>query len=111
MQLMLNSLICHFLVDPFLNSGVMFASFHSEGTIPPSSDKLNTFASDVLICSKISLSSSGGIPSTPVFQWSNLISNFLFTPYISIETVAVIFYITCQFFFKGSFRLSNFSRS
>ena len=24
----------------FLNSGVMFASFHSEGTIPSSSDKL-----------------------------------------------------------------------
>ena len=28
-------------LDPFLNSGVMFASFHSEGTIPSSSDKLN----------------------------------------------------------------------
>ena len=27
-------------LDPFLNSGVMFASFHSEGTIPSSSDKL-----------------------------------------------------------------------
>ena len=42
----------------------MFASFHSEGTIP-SSDKLNNFASGVLICSTISLSSFGGIPSTP----------------------------------------------
>ena len=53
------------LLDPFLNSGVMFASVHSEGTIPFSSDKLNTFASGILICSKISLSSFGGIPSTP----------------------------------------------
>ena len=43
----------------------MFASFHSEGTIPSSSDKLNNFASGVLICSTIFLSSLGGIPSTP----------------------------------------------
>ena len=43
----------------------MFASFHSEGTIPSSSDKVNNFASGVLICSTISLSSFGGIPSTP----------------------------------------------
>ena len=42
-----------------------FTSFHSEGTIHCSSDKLNTFASGVLICSTISLSSFGGIPSTP----------------------------------------------
>ena len=38
-----------FFLDPFLNSGVMFASFHSEGTIPSSSDKLNKFASGVPI--------------------------------------------------------------
>ena len=43
----------------------MFAYFHSEGTIPSSSEKLNNFASDVLICSTMSLSSFGGIPSTP----------------------------------------------
>ena len=54
-----------FFLDPFLNSGVMFASFHSEGTIPSSSDKLHHFASGVLICSTISLSSFDGIPSTP----------------------------------------------
>ena len=29
-----------FFLDPFLNCGVMFASFHSEGTIPSSSDNL-----------------------------------------------------------------------
>ena len=43
----------------------MFASIHSEGTIPSSSDKIINFASGVLICSTISLSSFGGIPSTP----------------------------------------------
>ena len=43
----------------------MFASFHSEGNVPSSIDKLNNFASHVLICSTISLSSFGGIPSTP----------------------------------------------
>ena len=43
----------------------MFASFHSELTVPSSSDKLNNFASGVLIRSTISLSSFGGIPSTP----------------------------------------------
>ena len=52
-------------LDPFLNSGVMFASFHSEGTIPSSSDKLKHFASGVLICSTISLNRFGGIPSIP----------------------------------------------
>ena len=43
----------------------MFASFHSEETIPYSSDKLNTFASVVLIRSTIPLSSVGGIHSIP----------------------------------------------
>ena len=43
----------------------MFASFHSNGTIPSSHDKLNTVASGMLICSTISNSNLGGIPSTP----------------------------------------------
>ena len=43
----------------------MFFSFHSEGIIPTSSDKLNNFASGVLIYSTISISGFGGIPSTP----------------------------------------------
>ena len=43
----------------------MFASFHSEATIPSSSYKLNTFVSGVLICFTISLSNFVGIPSTP----------------------------------------------
>ena len=43
----------------------MFASFHYGGTIPSSSDNLNTFASGVLIFSALSLSSFGGITSTP----------------------------------------------
>ena len=48
----------------------MFASFHSEGTIPFSSDKLKNCAIGVLICSTISLSSFGGIPSTPGYLLS-----------------------------------------
>ena len=43
----------------------MFASLYSEGTVSSSSDKLNYFPSGVLICLTISLSSFGGIPSTP----------------------------------------------
>ena len=40
--------------EPYLNNTAMFASFLSEGTTPSSSDKLNTFRSGVLICSRIS---------------------------------------------------------
>ena len=43
----------------------MFASFHSRGTIPSCSDMLNTCASGKLICSTISFSILGDIPSTP----------------------------------------------
>ena len=43
----------------------MFASFHSNGTIPSLSDMLNTCASGVLICSTVSFSILGDIPSTP----------------------------------------------
>ena len=43
----------------------MFASFHSKGTIPPCSDMLNTCASGVHICSTVSFSILGAIPSTP----------------------------------------------
>ena len=43
----------------------MFASFHSKGTIPSLSDMLNTCASGVLICSTVSFSILGDIPSTP----------------------------------------------
>ena len=122
----------------------MFASFYSEGTILSFSDKLNTLDSDVLICLTISLSSFGGIPSTPgdllsfiflIFFTiisgvtnicpkcsdllpSNLVNGtgserissvvktelkYSFRTYINIETLAVIFYITCQFFFHRFF--------
>ena len=43
----------------------MFVSFHSKGTAPSFNDKLNTLASGILICSTVSISSFGGIPSTP----------------------------------------------
>ena len=43
---------------------MMFASFHSNGTIPSSNDKVNTVASGMLICSTISNSNLGGISYT-----------------------------------------------
>ena len=43
----------------------MFASFHSKGTMPSYSVMLNTCASGVLICSTVSFSILGVIPSTP----------------------------------------------
>ena len=43
---------------------MMFAPFHSKGTIPSYSDMLNTCASGVLICSTVSFSILGDIPST-----------------------------------------------
>ena len=49
----------------FLNKGIMSASFHSKGTIPSLSDMLNTCACGVLICSTVSFSILGDIPSTP----------------------------------------------
>ena len=61
------------------NSSVMFEPFHSEGTIPSSGGKLNTFANGVLICSTISLCCFSGIPSTPV----DLLS-FIFLIFFSI---------------------------
>ena len=36
-------------LDPFLNNGVMFACFHSEGTIPFPCDKLNTWCINVIL--------------------------------------------------------------
>ena len=47
-----------------MNKGMMFASFHSKGTIPSFSDMLKTCASGILICSTVSFSISGGIPYT-----------------------------------------------
>ena len=62
----------------------MFASFYSNGTIPSSNDKLNIVASGMLICSTISSSNLGGIPSTP----GDLLS------YISLIFIATIFGVT-----------------
>ena len=43
----------------------MFASFHSNGTIPSCSDILNTCVNGVQICSTVSFSILGAIPYTP----------------------------------------------
>ena len=49
----------------FSNKGILFASFHSKGRVPSCSDMLNTCANGVLICSAVSFSILGDIPSTP----------------------------------------------
>ena len=73
----------------FLNNGMMFASFHSNGTIPSSNDKLNTVASGMLIYSTPSNSNLGGIPSTP----GDLLSfTFLFFSYHCFGLQLVILY-------------------
>ena len=65
---MLNSLAYN-LQTCFLNiclsKGIMFASFHSTGTIPSHSDMLNTCASGVHICCTVSYIILCAIPSTP----------------------------------------------
>ena len=61
---MLNSLAYN-LLEPFLNKGILFASLHSKGIIPSCSDMLNTCACGVLMCSTVSFSILGDIPSTP----------------------------------------------
>ena len=58
---------------------MMFASFHSNGTTPSFNDKLNTLASGILICSTVSISNFGGIPSTPGDLFSFIAFIFLAT--------------------------------
>ena len=62
-----------------LNNGMMFAYFHSKGTTPSFNDKLNTLTSDILIRSPVSVSSVGGIPSTPGDLFSYIAFIFLAT--------------------------------
>ena len=57
----------------------MFASFHSKGTTPSFNDKLNTLTSGILICSTGSISSLGGILSTPGDLLSFIVFIFLAT--------------------------------
>ena len=59
----------------------MFAYFHSKGTIPSCSDMLNTCASGILICSTISFSILGDIPSTPGDLFSFILLILLATTY------------------------------
>ena len=44
---------------------MVFASFHSKGTISSFNDKFNSLESGILICSTVSSCKFGGIPSTP----------------------------------------------
>ena len=62
---------------------MIFASFHSKGTTPSFNDKLNTLASGIIICSTVSISRFGGIPSTP--------DDFLsFSAFIFLATISGI---------------------
>ena len=65
---MLNSLANNLqtcFLNLILSEGMMFASFQYKGTIPSCRYMLNTCASGVLICSKVSFGILGDIPSTP----------------------------------------------
>ena len=61
----------------FLDNGVIFASFHSDGTIASLSDTLKNIAIGILIWSTISLSSLGGVPSSPGDMFSFIMLSFL----------------------------------
>ena len=63
---------------------MMFASFHSKGTTPSFNDKLNTLASGILICSTVSISSFGGIPSTP----GDSLPLFSYLPFLELLSTA-----------------------
>ena len=63
-----------------LNKGIMFASFHSKGTIPSCSDMLSTCASGVLIYNTVYFSIDlGDIPSTPGDLFSFILLTLLAT--------------------------------
>ena len=64
---------------------MMFVSFHSKGTASSFNDKLNTHASGILICSTVSISSFGGIPSTP----GDLLSFFAFIFLATVSGVTI----------------------
>ena len=55
----------------------MFSSFHSKRTIPSCSDMVNTCSSGVLICSTVSFSILGDIPSTPGNLFSFILLIFI----------------------------------
>ena len=65
---------------------MMFASFHSKGTIPSYSDMLNTCSSGVLICSTVSFSILGDNPISP----GDLFSFILFMLVVTTSAVTTI---------------------
>ena len=59
--------LIYLFLEPFLNKGMMFASFYLKGIITSFNNKLNTLVNGILICSIVSISSFEGIPSTLPF--------------------------------------------
>ena len=83
-------LFSYLFLEPFLNNGMMFVSFHSKGTTPSFNDKLDTLASGVLICYTVSINSFGRIPSTPGDVVSFIV--FIFLATISGISIVDIFF-------------------
>ena len=50
----------------FLNTGTMFASFHSSGTAPRCNDLLNNLHREGTMMGAVSFSNFAGVPSGPV---------------------------------------------
>ena len=89
---MLNSLAYNLqtcFLNLFLNKGMMFASYHSNGTIPSYSDMLNRCASGVLICSTICFSIFRDIPSTSGVLFSFTLLILLATTFCYITFGAI----------------------
>ena len=63
---------------------MMFASFHSKGTTPFSNN--NILASGILMCSSVSISSFGGIPTSSDYLLSFI--TFVFLATISGVTIS-----------------------
>ena len=85
----LNTLVYSYLTcfsKLFLNNGTIFVSLHSNGTSPSSSDKMNTVASGMLICSTISNGNLGGIPSTP----GGVLPSYHLCSYLSFLAVQLV---------------------
>ena len=64
---------------------MMLDFFHSKETTPSFNDKLNPLANGLLICSTVSLSSFGGIPST----LGDLLSSIAFIFVATISGVTI----------------------
>ena len=59
---------------------MMFASFHSKGTVPSYCEMLNTCPNVIIICSTLSFSIFNGIPTNPIGLCSFMVFFLLSRP-------------------------------